>query len=375
MKAGIGFSMLPDAAQAGREAAAAAVAQSGPPKLTIVFSTDAYPPDALLPAIRRHTGDTPLVGFCCGGVLAQDTCHTRGVGICTLAGSLEAATALETGLDRDPFAAGQRTAAALLETDASEGIAIILPDGFCDNLPEMLNGLYSIAPHLQYLGGGAGDNMKFFATCQFTERGHATRSVAAAILRNVAIATRIGHGWTPIGDPLVINRTEGKQVFEINSIPAFQAYQRQLGPMTPEDFKVMAMRHPLGFPDIHGNYMIRDPLTVDADQSIRFVTEIPVQAVGTIMEGPIENLIGMAARTAGDAMAALARPRVLLLFNCISRALLMGKRFPEELRAIRKAAGPDIPILGALTFGEIYAVERPPLIHNKTLVAVAMGQS
>ena len=123
MKAGIGFSMLPDAAQAGREAAAAAVAQSGPPKLTIVFSTNSYPPDALLPAIRRHTGDTPLVGFCCGGVLAQAR-HLAGIAPLPVLLRRHCPNRLTT-----PLAAGQRTAAALLETDAS-GPAIVLPDGF-----------------------------------------------------------------------------------------------------------------------------------------------------------------------------------------------------------------------------------------------------
>ena len=52
MKAGIAFSDHSDAARAGREAASRAVALSGPPRLAIVFTTDAYPPQAVLEAVR-----------------------------------------------------------------------------------------------------------------------------------------------------------------------------------------------------------------------------------------------------------------------------------------------------------------------------------
>ena len=74
-----------------------------------------------------------------------------------------------------------------------------------------------------------------------------------------------------------------------------------------------------------------------------------------------------------EAVSAVPDAAFLLLFDCISRATLMGDRFREELRAIRKAAGPRLPILGALTFGEIGAAGDVPQLHNKTTVAVAGG--
>ena len=101
-----------------------------PPRLAIVFTTDAYPPQAVLEAVRRETGDSKLVGFCCGGILADDAWHPQGVGICTLGGDLRVRTTLQRGLDRDPYETGCRTADALLANGVAKGTVIVLPDGF-----------------------------------------------------------------------------------------------------------------------------------------------------------------------------------------------------------------------------------------------------
>ena len=58
--------------------------------------------------------------------------------------------------------------------------------------------------------------------------------------------------------------------------------------------------------------------------------------------------------------------------DCISRVLLMGDRFVEEIQAIRQAVGADVPLLGALSFGEIGSYVDVPLLHNKTTV-IAVG--
>jgi len=374
MKAGIAFSAQPDASRAGREAAARAVALSGPPGLVIVFSTDAYPPRDVLEGVRRETGASKLIGFCCGGIVADDAYHPQGVGICTLGGPIRVQTVLEEGLDRDPYGTGCRTADALLSKGASEGLVIALPDGFQSDLGDMLRGLYSrFGPGFEFVGGGAGDNLQFFKTYQFTEQGCASHALAAALVQGMETAVRIGHGWVPMGEPLVMTRAHGKTVYEIDGMPAFAAYRKRLGAISREDFNTIGMRHPLGFPDVFGQYIIRDPLAVQDDDSIQFVTEVPSQAVGNIMEGPMDQLIETAGRTAREAVQSVCDPRFLLLFDCISRVLLMGDEFGKELHAIREAVGPGVPVLGALTFAEIGAMGGVPLLHNKTTIALAGG--
>ena len=373
MRAGISISQAKDAAEAGKEAAARAAADSGRPALTVLFTTDAYEPEAVLGAVKKEIGDSRLVGFCCGGLISAEGVCPQGVGVCTLGGDVRAATTLQPGLDRNPEEAGRRTGEALLASGIRRGTVIALPDGFQTNLSEMLRGLYgSMGPEYRYVGGGAGDNLKFFRTYQYTESGLASGSIAAALLDGVEISTGVGHGWVPMGDPLVVTKVQGKVLREIDGIPAFQAYQNRLGPMTKEEFRRKGMLHPLGFPDVFAQYIIRDPLTVNDDDSIQFVTEVPTQAVGNVMDGEEAALVETAERVARDAAARIEAPAFVLLFDCISRVLLMGEGFREEIRAIRNAVGMDVPLLGALSFGEIGSYEDVPLFHNKTTV-VAVG--
>jgi hypothetical protein len=373
MKAGVSFSNQTDSLAAGRAAAARAVNVSGPPVLTLVFTTDSHEPAQVLAGVKSVVSPALVAGFCCGGVLTAEGVQNRGVGVLALSGDFQAATTLQEGLDRDPFTAGQKAGLALQQAGLKNGTTIVLPDGFQANMMEMLRGLYGqLGPDFQYIGGGAGDNLKFFKTSQFTEQGVAQNALAVALVSGLNIGSGIEHGWTPVGTPLVINRSQGKRAYEINGVPAFLEYSRRLGLKDRQQFAALALRHPLGFPNIFGQHVIRDPLRVNEDDSLDFVSEIPSQAVGQIMECSIKGLVEAARKAAEQAILSVAKPGFILLFDCISRLVLMGDSFHEEIHALREVIGPDVPMLGALAFGEIGSLNNGPLFHNKTVV-VAVG--
>ncbi len=375
MKAGVGFSEHEDSRQAGREAAEQAVAVSGEPEFTMLFTTDRYGAAQVLDAVRSAVGVSRLVGFCCGGVISPQGVLRQGVGVCTLSGRFSAIrTVLETGLKTHPRAVGERVGRALLVEHPTDGLVMVLPDAFQGNLPEMLRGLYNrVGPRFRYVGGGAGDNLKFFKTFQFTDQGVASDGVAAALISGVEIGIGIGHGWHPISDPLVITKVKDKTVVEIDGEPAYQAYCKRIGAVPAERFAEIGMRHPLGFPNVAGQYLIRDPIAVRSDQSMDFITEIPCHAVGNVMRGELDELVATAATVAEDARRQVRSPVCALVFDCISRVVLMGDSFQKELQAIRSRIGEEVPFIGALTFGEIGAYEDVPLFHNKTAVVCVLG--
>ncbi len=193
-------------------------------------------------------------------------------------------------------------------------------------------------------------------------------------MQGLDIGVGIGHGWTPVGDPLVITRSKGKRVYELDGSPAFSEYSKRLGLITRDQFPVMAMKHPLGFANISGQFIIRDPLKINDDQSIDFVTEVPSQAVGYIMEGETDTLIRTARKAAQMAVSSVDEPGFMLLFDCISRVLLMGDQFREEIKALLETIGSEVPMLGALTFGEVGCFNSVPLFHNKTTVVAVGGR-
>lgn len=375
MKVGMGYSKLKDSKKAAIESIEKALnysESSESPDLTFIFTTDSYDQYMVFESIKNNIGDSKIIGFCGGGIITPEGVLKQGIGVLTLYGDeLRIKTSLQQGINENPHQVGEKTGEKLLESGIDKGIVFAFPDGFSSNISEVIQGLYdTMGPDFKYAGGGAGDNLKFFKTYQFTEEGVARGALATVLIGGMGVETGIGHGWKPKMDPMIITDSDGKKVIEINGISAFDSYCEQVGDIDVEKFPEYGMKNPLGFPDISGNYLIRDPLKLNSDKSIDFVTEIPKNAVGNVMEGEIPDLIKKARDVTSETVQSIEKPHFVLLFDCISRYLLMGDEFKNELESIKEAVGMDIPILGALTFGEIGSYTDVPLLHNKTTIIV-----
>lgn len=375
MQVGVGWSDAPDSRAAVREALAGASSAVSTPDITFLFTTDQYDQHAVLTAVQERGAPSRIVGLCGAGIITPQGVMRQGIGIATVSSpGLRVVTSLYTWHDEDPRAAGRRAAAGLLASGIGNGLVVVLPDGFAPNAAETLQGLYNgLGPDFSYIGGGAGDNLRFFQTFQFTEAGVRSGAAAVALIEGLPFSTAIGHGWTPQGELLVLTRATRKMLYEIDARPAFEVYSERLGGIARNDFAQVAMRHPIGIPDVRGNYLIRDPIAVHADGSLEFATEVPVNAVAHIMEGNAERLLSAAGDVARRACAGVRVPRFALVFDCISRALFLGEAFDREIQRLRHNIGETVPFLGALTFGEIGGETGLPSIHNKTLALAVFG--
>ena len=209
MKVGVGTSELPDSELAGIEAFRRAIGQSGGAVLAVVFITSAYDPVLILDALRNEPGASRLVGFSCAGILTDQRVLSQGVGVCTLNGDFRAMTSLQTDLQHNAYEAGVRAGEVVVSADMQTGTVFVLPDGFQADLAGVLRGLYArLGADFRYIGGGAGD-AQAFETFQFTEEGVATNAVAVAALEHAAVSSAIGHGWRPIGPPLILTKVRG----------------------------------------------------------------------------------------------------------------------------------------------------------------------
>ncbi|MGQ9755788.1 MAG: FIST signal transduction protein [Desulfotomaculales bacterium] len=374
VKAGIGYSRRRDGGEAGREAARQACAQVGKPALAFLFTTEEYDQAAVLSQVLEDTRGARLVGACGAGIVTPEGVLREGVGVLALAGEVEAATALVSFAPEEPEATGRRLGEALLSaSSAPEGTVIVFPDGLAGNIAGMLRGLYDVAgPDFKCVGGGTGDNLRFMATCQMTEAGVASNAVAAALIAGCSFGLGVGHGWKPVGSPLIITRARDRVIYELDERPATAVYAQRVGDLDVERFPEYGMRHPLGIADASGRFIIRDPLLARPDGSIQLMTEVPSRAVAYLMQYEREELLGVTQEVAAAAKGQVRKPRFALAFHCVSRSLLLGYGVGE--RIIREALGESVPFLGLLTFGEVAPYDDAPLFHNKTLVVAVGGE-
>lgn len=349
--------------------------QCSSPDILYVFTTDGYDHQEIIDTINSFTGGTPIAGMCAGGVIYGNRAYKHGiVALGIESDEIKVKSSLYSGLSDNPFEVGKNVANELTADGFNEGVISVFPNGLGLNIAEMLRGLYmNLGPDFQYFGGGSGDNLNFAKSCQFTEQGLATDAVATSIIHGLPMEISIGHGWKPYGDPIMITRSEGKKVLEIDGKAAFDAYCDRFGNIDPGQFPEIGMKYPLGFADIDGNYYIRDPLSVNSeDNSIYCVSEVPNNAIGSFMQGDITSLTQAAGNVSLNAKKAAGEPAFALICDCISRYLLMADKFEEELQMVQSAIGEDVPLTGALTFGEVGSRKDLPFFHNKTMV-LAVG--
>lgn len=376
MHAGVGISDKPLAWEAGLEAARQATSGfSRPASLAIVFATESYDQEAVLASAKTVLGEINLVGASSTGLFTRDKIVQDGVGILALAGEeLETATALVPYPPADSRKAGITLGERLLAGGHESGTLICFPDGFTGNISRMLDGLYDTAgPEFVYAGGGTGSVQDFSESWQISDEGATRNAVAAAFLGGCKVTTLVDHEWVPGGAPLVITHSSGKIVDELDGRPAFQVYSERLGGIRLEDFPHASMQFPFGISYGRSSYLVRDPVKVVNGTAIEFATEIPQQAVAYIMQPREEHPFSLAEKLGKDAFRALPNPHFALASYCISRSLLRGEAYRDEIRALLRSWDPHFPVLGFLALGEIGCYGNGPQLHNKGIALMVGG--
>ena len=67
------------------------------------------------------------------------------------------------------------------------------------------------------------------------------------------------------------------------------------------------------------------------------------------------------------------------MFSCVGRKLVLGRRVQEEVDAVKKILGEDVPLIGFYTYGEIGPIDKMKRelsitkFHNETVVLWVLG--
>ncbi len=387
---GVGFSQLTDSAKAGREAIEQAIAPLAgqKPDILFFFSTTDQEPEQLT-GIRSVAKRTPLFGgFSTGVILSQGILHS-GVAIAALR-SDEIQTAADVTLSGQNPVKNSRMLVQRLMAQRSEahqssnGLLLVLAnihdgDACSPALTAMGN---EAAPLCRLVGGGVLDpSGRIESPIRLNDRAYGDAVAAALFLTPGPIGVGIRHGYRPLGRPLVVTRARGNILYELEGHSAFQAYVEQFPnrpDLTLENFGAFAAEHPLGFPQVGREYLVRDPIGAQPDGSLVFASTVPEYVVARIMVGNRETILEAAREAAVDAMHALEgkQPLLALVFSCVTRLNYLGPAAQEEVAIIRRVIGTETPMIGLFSFGEIAAqVNSPTNLHNKTLVVGVIGEA
>ena len=389
-QAGIGFSKAEDINIATKEAYEKAINNISKPSLLIAFSSIKYNQEDVVKTIGKVSGNTALIGCSDAGEISTAGPDEGGLAIMAIESEKIKFTLGSGGaLEGKPREAGKRLAQDIKAKSKDElKCIVILTDVLKGNGADVVRGVQDeMGKDFLIMGGAAGDDFLFKETFVYlNDEAMSSSVVGVGLSGDFSLGVGVRHGWVPIGLPMKVTKSNGAVIEEINGKPAVSVYEERFGKsaedMRKEPLATIAITYPLGLSvDGSDELLIRDPISVDEKGAITCAAEIPEGSEVRIMIGSQDEAIVAAKNAAETALSHLngKKPVFALMFNCIARKKLFGRKANEEIEAIKKILGEDLPLIGFYTYGE-----QAPLggdlntcfscFHNETAVILLIGE-
>lgn len=381
----VGRSSVVDGADAGRAATAMALDGHRDAALLVVFCSERYDLHRLLSAINETSGHVPLIGCSTAGEIATDGPDDSSVVVFALGGrGFTVLTAAAENASSDLRAAGAASAVRVAELDdRPHRVLLMFTDALAGDQHEILRGVYGVVgASIPLVGGCAGDDLQMRATFQFHgDRVLRDAVVTAAVGSDAPIGIGVRHGWRTSGEQMLVTRSEGHVVHEIDGRPALDVYLERLDAPAntwsdPAAFTQFALVHPLGLARRSSEPHVRFIGEADyGSRSLVCIASIPEGAGIWFMHGDSESVLKATDAACTDALAPIGAdgPVGVLAFDCIARRGVLGDTgIANEINRIALHAG-GAPVAGFYTYGEIARTSGISGFHNETLVVLALG--
>lgn len=382
----VGNSTRPDGRQAGAEAAAAAL--HGPDaKLLIVFASVLYDLPAVLAGANDISGGIPLIGCTTHGEISPRGAADGSVVVAALGGDgflvTTAAQANVSGRQREAGAELATRATANADETRPYRVLIMLTDGLTRDQETILRGAYEVVgAGVPLFGGAAGDASRMDRTFQFHGRDVMSDGVVAAYLCSDApLTVAMGHGWSRVGDAMIVTAAAGGRIQELDGQPALDTYlQRFDAPpevySDPAAFSAFALSRPVGVQRRSGEEVRNFSTEMGLhDRSLGGGIGISQGSLIWPMGGSTESILDAVDKTCSDAVADLEgrSPIGYLTFSCAALRAVIGDAGMAAEAARLSAHAKGAPYAGFYTYGEIARTRGIDGFHNQTFVVLALA--
>jgi hypothetical protein len=395
--AGVGYSSHSDSFSAGKEAATNAIEKlNGTTKILIVFGAMRFNHRELLAGIASVAVDIPMIGGTTAGEISSAGFSTGSVVIMALSNDdLEFVTGIGHNMSNDERACSVELVNDILGKTGFDPNAslLVFPNGMGGDGLKVLEGLQlSLGKDFEITGGYLGDDERFENTYQYYNgMVYKDAIVGLMVIKKSGYKTGIGvrSGFTSIGNSFFCTSSEGNIVKEFEHANALELYKDFLGEERAERLPAVCLEYPFGIIDNNPSdsteslFQLRCGLSVDHEKgTIALAASIPEGSEVTLTTASRGDIINGAREAAAQAKKSLgdATPMALIMFSCVGRKLVLGRRIQEEVDAVRECIGHDVPIIGFYTYGEIGPIDKtkPELssvkFHNETVVLWLLGK-
>jgi hypothetical protein len=384
---GVGHSADLDGHRAGADATAAALV-GRQAKLLVVFASVALDLVAVLAGVNQAGGGAPVIGCSSGGEIAHGGPYDGSVVVTAIGGAgFSVATAAEANVSGRQRQAGEQLAARATEGADDPArpyrVLIILSDGLLRQQELVLRGAYSVVgAEVPLFGGAAGDGGRMLRTFELYGDAVMTDGVVAAYLCSEApLTVTIGHGWSRVGEAMIVTAAAGGRVTELDHEPALDAYLHRLE--APAEayadagaFTVFALGRPVGVQRRSGEAVVNFSTEVGLeDRSLGGGIDVPQGSLVWPMTSTTGSVLAAVEKTCAEAEASLGgrAPVGYFTFSCAALRALIGEEGIAQEGERLAAHAKGTAYAGFYTYGEIARTRGIDGFHNQTLVVLALS--
>jgi len=364
----------------GREAIANAVYQArlslGNARVDFALITASFEYDfqAIFNAAQTQIGDVPMIGFSTSGELTSQGSHRRSVVVALLSDDqLECTSDWLPGFSDHSGRITQEMIRSLKLTSEQKGLLLLVADGLNGDYEEAVSNLPP--GRYQLAGCLAGGDMRLGRTHQLGGNRSGAGGLAAAFLsgKNLKVGVGTAHGWQPVGAKFNITKVHGPWIRSLDDKPASEGYARMFGKQARDwsfpPLNTLVRLYPLGIERNGQPLVVRTPLRVETDGSLRMSAELKENSVGHLLVGSRDKCIEAARQAAADALERLdgAAPKLAFVMADLSWQILFQGYEGTEIAAIRQVLGDDVIIAGGYTFGQfthLAGTSRPEFLNQ-----------
>ena len=327
------------------------------PALTLYFAAPGYDPAAIASAMEAAFAPACVIGCTTAGEIVSGAMLSGALVAMTFEqddiaeGHIQVIERLSGGGDRvgEALTAFERhTSTPMLELDPSAYVGIILIDGLSGAEERVMDAIGN-RTDVTFIGGSAGDDLKFEATHVFAN-GRAYRDAAVLALLRPTRGFDIlkTQSFDALDKQLVATAVDApaREVVQFNGLPAAVAYADALG-LPVEGLADEFMRYPTGL--MAGDEpFVRSPQQI-IDGRVRFYCGIEEGMTLTILRS--RDIVEETRAAVAAKVEEMGSCSAIVNFNCILRTLELQQRGQCEAYG---ELFTDVPTVGFSTYGEEY---------------------
>ncbi|WP_026518730.1 sensor domain-containing diguanylate cyclase [Butyrivibrio sp. FCS006] len=212
------------------------------------------------------------------------------------------------------------------------------------------------------------DTNPSFVFADDQELGYGRTALVFYAGKNLHLLTNRMFGWSPIGYPLEVTKSEGTVVHELDNKPAYDVYHHYLHIKKDNNFFYDALDFPWEVKADENTYYIRHAKSVNSDGSIVMSSNIPQGSKIRLTYGDPRRIMKHTKQTISEIFD--FEPEVVNIFNCFGRMLFWSGRENIEIQEISDYQ----QTTGFSALGEIMRHKGNSVLNNLSIVTIAMRE-